>query len=215
MDIERRTASNTAIVLVDYVTGFANMIGSQELAENTAGALALAQTAVGFDVPLVVTLGPEQDPRGGLYPAVQEVVGDHPIVYRGGSFDAFDFAGFGEAVERTGARHLVVAGLMTDGCVLQTCLTALRRDYSLSLVVDATAACTTVAHDTAVDRLVGLGVTAVTWMSLAAELQVTYDNPATLPAFRRIQANSPQYAMMQATLASSRAAAAPRLVATS
>jgi hypothetical protein len=34
MDIERRTPHNTAIVLIDYVTGFANLFGSQSVQEN-------------------------------------------------------------------------------------------------------------------------------------------------------------------------------------
>jgi len=98
-EIERRTADNTAIVLIDYVSGFASMIGSQTIAQNTAGARALAQTALAFGVPLVVTMGPELDPRGVIYPELAEVLGDHPIVYRGGSFDAFSFADFAQAIE--------------------------------------------------------------------------------------------------------------------
>lgn len=35
----------------------------------------------------MVTLGPERDPRGGLYPDLQRVLGDHPLIHRNGSFD--------------------------------------------------------------------------------------------------------------------------------
>ncbi|MEQ4206861.1 isochorismatase family protein [Actinopolymorpha sp. B17G11] len=201
MEIERRTAANTAIVLIDYVTGFANMIGSQTIDQNVAGARALAQTAMAFGVPLVVTMGPRRDPRGVLYPEVAEVIGEHPVVYRQGSFDAFAYPGFEEAVSATGVRHLVLAGLMTDGCVLQTGLTALRRDYGVTLVVDATASGTEVAQQAAISRLTALGVTLTTWLSFAAELQVSYDNTETLAEFRKIQANSPSYAKLQVTLA--------------
>jgi nicotinamidase-related amidase len=201
MDIERRTPANTAIVLVDYVTGFANIIESQSIAENVAGARALAQTALTFEVPLVVTLGPESDPRGVLYPEVSEILADHPIVYRGGSFDAFEHLEFEEAVAATQRDHLVVAGLMADGCVLHTSLSALRRGYSVSLVADATASGSHVAQEVAISRLRGLGVTAVTWLSLAAELQRSYDNVDTLAGFRRIQENSPAYRMFLATIA--------------
>ena len=45
MDIERRTPGNTAIVLIDYVTGFANLFRSQSVQENVSGAMALAKTA--------------------------------------------------------------------------------------------------------------------------------------------------------------------------
>jgi hypothetical protein len=62
--LERPTAGNTAIVLLDYVTGFAPMIRSQTVAENAAGGPALVQTANTFGVPLVVSAGPRNDPRG-------------------------------------------------------------------------------------------------------------------------------------------------------
>ena len=200
-EIERRTADNTAIVLIDYVSGFASMIGSQTIAQNTAGARALAQTALAFGVPLVVTMGPELDPRGVIYPELAEVLGDHPIVYRGGSFDAFSFADFAQAIEATNVRHVVIAGLMTDGCVLQTGLSALRRGYGVSLVLDATATETVDAHQAAIDRLTRHGAELTSWLSLAAELQADYDNTATVAKFREIQANSPGYAKLQSTMA--------------
>jgi hypothetical protein len=64
MEIERRTPRNTAIVLIDYVTGFANLFRSQTAAENVSGAVALAKTAVGYGVPLVVSVGPGEPPAG-------------------------------------------------------------------------------------------------------------------------------------------------------
>ena len=95
------------------------------------------------------------------------------MIHRGGSFDAFDFPGFEAAVAGTGMRHLVIAGLMTEGCILHTSLGALRRDYTVSLVIDATAGETTAIHDAAVTRLLQLGVVPVSWLSFASELQRT------------------------------------------
>lgn len=207
MDIERRTPDNTAIVLIDHVVGFANTLGSQGIRENVDGAVALAKIALGYGVPLVVTLGPERDPRGGLYPELAAALGDHPLIHRNGCFDAFDHQPFEEAVAATGARHLVVAGLATDGCVLHTCLGALRRDYEVSLVLDATASLTQVAHDAAVLRLLQLGVVPTTWLSLAAELQRTYENVDTLPVFREVQgAHAPAVSMLMATVEAAMAA---------
>lgn len=45
MDIERHSARNTAIVLVDHVVGFGNTIRSQPIRENIDGAVALAKIA--------------------------------------------------------------------------------------------------------------------------------------------------------------------------
>jgi nicotinamidase-related amidase len=207
VDIERRTPGNTAIVLIDYVTGFANLFRSQSVQENVSGAVALAKTAVGYRVPLVVSTGPENDPRGGLYPEVAAVIGDHPVIHRGGSFDAFDFPGFEAAVAETGMRHLVIAGLMTEGCILHTTLGALRRDYTVSLVIDATAGENTVIHDAAVTRLLQLGVVPVSWLSFASELQRTYDNADTVGVYFDIQMQAPGFAKNLNTLA---ARSAPR-----
>jgi nicotinamidase-related amidase len=207
MDIERRTPGNTTIVLIDYVTGFANLFRSQSVQENVSGAVALAKTALGYRVPLVVSTGPRNDPRGGLYPEVAAVIGDHPVIHRGGSFDAFDFPGFEAAVAETGMKHLVIAGLMTEGCILHTTLGALRRDYAVSLVIDATAGENTVIHDAAVTRLLQLGVVPVTWLSFASELQRTYDNADTVGTYFDVQMQAPGFAKNLNTLA---AKAAPR-----
>jgi len=201
MDIERRTPGNTAIVLIDYVTGFANLFRSQSVAENVSGGVALAKTAVGYGVPLVVSVGPDHDPRGPLYPEVAAVIGGHPVIHRGGSFDAFDHQGFEEAVAATGVRHLVVAGLMTEGCILHTTLGALRRDYRVSLVVDATAGENTVIHDAAVTRMTQLGVVPVSWLSFASELQRTYDDADTVATYLDIQLQAPGFAKNLSTLA--------------
>ena len=201
MDIERRTPDNTAIVLIDYVTGFANLFRSQSVQENVSGAVALAKTAVGYGVPLIVSVGPQNDPRGPLYPEVAAVIGDHPVIHRGGSFDAFDFPGFEAAVAATGMRHLVIAGLMTEGCILHTSLGALRRDYGVSLVIDATAGENTAIHDAAVTRLLQLGVVPVSWLSFASELQRTYDNADTVGIYLDVQMQAPGFAKNLSTLA--------------
>jgi nicotinamidase-related amidase len=208
VDIERRTPANTAVVLIDHVVGFANTLGSQSVHDNVNGAVALAAAAKGFGIPLVVTLGPEGDPRGGLYPALADALGDHPLIHRGGCFDAFDEPEFEAAVAATGARHLVVAGLTTEGCVLQTALGALRRDLEVSLVLDATASLTQVSHDAAVARLAQLGVVPTSWLSFAAEIQRTYANADTLPVFRGLQeAHVPGISMLMATIQAARSPA--------
>jgi hypothetical protein len=58
-------------------------------------------------------------------------------------------------------------------------------------------------------RFTQLGVVPCSWLSLASELQRSYGNVETLPAFREIQSNSPAYAMLNATLANASAVAAP------
>jgi nicotinamidase-related amidase len=204
VQIEQRTPQNTAIVLIDYVTGYANLINSHPLTENITGGVALARMALGYEIPLVVTLGPEKDPRGTLYPQIAEEIGAHPLVHRGGSFDAFGHPGFEAAIEATGVRHLVIGGLTTEGCVQHTTLSALRRGYGVTIVADAVAGQTRIGHDTALTRLLQLGVVPTTWLSLASEFQVTYDDEKTVGVYLSVQSLSAAFAMNSATLVNAR-----------
>jgi nicotinamidase-related amidase len=194
MDIELRTPQNTAIVLVDYLTGYANLIRTQSITDNVTGAVALARMAIGYGMPLVVTTGPENDPRGTLYPELKQEIGDTAVVYRRGGFDAFFDSEFERAIEATGVRHLVIAGLTTDGCVLRTSVGALQRGLGVTVVANASASGSQIQHDAAVGRLTQLGVSFTTWLSLAAEIQVTYDNEETVGIYRSIQAMDPSLA---------------------
>jgi nicotinamidase-related amidase len=200
MNIDRRTPQNTAIVLIDYVTGYANLFRTQSVADNVTGAVALTKAALGYDIPLVVSVGPERDPRGSLYPEIAAQLGDHPIVHRAGSFDAFDFPAFAEAIAATGRKHLVIAGLMTEGCVLHTSLSALRLGYTTSLVLDATAGENDVTHGAAITRLTQLGVVPTTWLSFVSELQRTYDDLDNVGTYLEIQALDPMFAKNMSTL---------------
>jgi nicotinamidase-related amidase len=210
MPSARLSSDNSAFVLMDYAVGFANLFRSHRVEENVNAATALAKAALAFDIPLVVTHSEDTDPPGPIYPSVLEALGDHEIVRRGGSFDAFDSPSFEAAVEATGRRTLALAGLMTEGCVLQTALGALRRSYEVLVVVDACAGETKEAHDAALQRLTKEGATLTTWLSLVTEYQRSWENVDTVGAYINLLVeHSPQLGMnflaQQAAGASARA----------
>jgi nicotinamidase-related amidase len=132
----------------------------------------LAKTATLYGSGLVVTNGEASKPSGPLYPELVAVLGDRPVYERTTAFNAFLDEPFAQAVRDTGRRRLVIGGIATDGCVLQTVLGALREGYEAYVVVDATASTSKEAHDMAVQRMVMASVVPVTWWSLAAEFQL-------------------------------------------
>jgi nicotinamidase-related amidase len=173
--LEPFTPENTTIVMVDHSIGFVNLFRSHTISENIRGTAALAKVARGFDTGLVVNLGKGQTP----YPQLVDALGDHPIIYRGGEYNALDNTAVLKAVEKAGRPNLAIAGLTTEGCVLYTVLGALRRGYRVAVVLDATAGETREAHDIAVQRMMQLGVVPTTWLSLATELQGNWENGKT------------------------------------
>jgi nicotinamidase-related amidase len=174
MNLDSLTPEDTTVVLVDYAVGFANVLRSHDLGEHVNNVVGLAKTAKLYGSGLVVTNGADSRPSGPLYPELVEAIEDTPVVVRTGgeAFNAFSDAGFAQAVRDSGRRRLVIGGIATDGCVLQTSLGALREGYEVYVVEDATATTGRRAHEMAIQRMVMSGIVPVTWWSLAAEFQL-------------------------------------------
>ncbi|WP_433498257.1 isochorismatase family protein [Sphaerimonospora sp. CA-214678] len=185
MTLDPLTPENTTIVLVDHAVGFANVLRSHDTAQHINNVVGLAKTALLYGSGLVVTNGLPDKPSGPLYPQLLEVIGDHPVIERGGNFNGFLDENFARAVRETGRRKLAIAGVSTEGCVLQTVLGALREDYEVYLVVDASASLTAETHDIAVQRMVQAGAVPITWFSLAGEFTVDHRS-ATAPHFQQL-----------------------------
>lgn len=196
---EPLTPANTTVVLVDYAVGFANLLGTHDLPAHLNAVTGLAKTAEWYGSGLVVTNGQPSKPSGPLYPELLDVIGDHPVIERATDFNSFLDEPFAEAVRATGRQNLVIGGVATDGCVLQTVLGGLREGYKVHVVVDASASLSVEAHQTAVQRMVQAGVVPLTWFSLAAEFQLDpkfHDAPHRM---RLMQENVPAMGMSART----------------
>ncbi|HTY73320.1 MAG TPA: isochorismatase family protein [Actinomycetes bacterium] len=177
--LEPFTPDNTTILMVDYSIGFLNSFRSHAVSDHLTATVALAKTALSFKTGFVVNLGGGQKP----YPQLLEALGDHPIIYRGGEYNALDNAEVAKAVEAAGRPRLVIGGISTDGCVIETAFGALRAGYTVGLVADATAGESRETHDLAVQRMVQAGVIPLSWLSLATELQMDWSRGDTANAY--------------------------------
>jgi hypothetical protein len=184
--LEPFTPGNTTILMVDYSVGFLNSFRSHTINDHLQATVALAQTALGFHTGFVVNLGRGQKP----YPQLVQALGDHPVIYRGGEYNALDNADVLKAIEDTGRPRLAIGGISTDGCVIETALGALRRGYEVALVADAAAGETRETHDLAVQRMIQAGVVPTSWLSLATELQMDWSKGDTAEAYFNIIAEA-------------------------
>lgn len=185
----RLSADNSAIVLIDHQVGMVNLLRSHTVEEHINNTVALAKVAKIFGTPLVVTTGPPDGLGGPLYPEVAEVIGDHhPIVERiPPMYDGFDDENFVAAIEATGRRKLILAGVQTDVCLQLTALTALDRGYEVYLVGDAAAAGTKETHELAMQRLIQAGAIPMGWLAVGSDLQRGWDpDSKTAEAFAEV-----------------------------
>ncbi len=135
----------------------------------------LIRFAAILELPLLLT---EQYPKGlgrTVDPVAAELPGVFPIEKT--SFGCMGDEGFCEALARTGRRQLVIAGVETHVCVLQTALGAAAQGFEAFVVRDATGSRSDEEHLAGLDRLSRAGVSLVTTEMALFEILGKSDAP--------------------------------------
>lgn len=78
----------------------------------------IAHASIGklFDLPVVLSTSAENGPNGPLPKAILDMYPDAPLVKRQGEVDAWDNPEFRKAIEDTGKKQIIMAGITTDVC---------------------------------------------------------------------------------------------------
>src|SRR5260370_13971724 len=150
------TVDNSVLILIDHqpwVAFAVNSIDPSLLSNNLEG---LASSAKALDVPVILTtVGAEGGKlRDPLMRAVADVFPDKTPIDRT-STNAW--ADIREAVEATGRKTLLMAGLWTEVCLAQTAIAALADGYRVFFVSDFSGGLTVESHEHAKLRLVQAG----------------------------------------------------------
>jgi nicotinamidase-related amidase len=172
------TIQNSALVLIDHqpwVAFAVDSIDKSVLINNVVG-LALAAKTLG--VPTVLTtVGAKGsalvDP---LFSQITEVFPDVAPVDRT-STNAWSDQDLRAAVNATGRKKLVMAGLWTEVCLAQTALSALKDGFEVYFVSDASGGVSKEAHEDAKSRMIQAGAKPMNWMGVVAEWTPDYTSP--------------------------------------
>ncbi|HTE32412.1 MAG TPA: isochorismatase family protein, partial [Chryseolinea sp.] len=92
---------------------------------------------------------------------------------------------FVEAIKKTGRKRLVMAGVLTEVCLAYPVVNALKDDYEVSIVVDASGGSTRETHDIAVLRMIQAGAVPNTTIAMITEWFRDWAGPLA-PAARKI-----------------------------
>src|ERR1700683_4494239 len=152
------TYEDCALVLIDFQNELFEVIGAET--DRDMGELhvrLLARTAKAFGMPIVLsTVGVGYGFNGPTLPAVLAELDGREAIDRS-SMNAFEDKAFREAVEATGRKRLIIAGLHTEICLTFATVQALEDGYDVLYVTDAVGGRSEVAHRTAIDRLAHAG----------------------------------------------------------
>jgi|SRR4051794_1422878 nicotinamidase-related amidase len=163
-------AEDCALVLIDFQNEMFEVIRSETNADLVElHVRLLIKTAKAFGMPIVLsTVGVELGFNGPTLPSIQAELEDVEPVDRT-SMNAFEDAAFRAAVEATGKKRLIIAGLHTEICQTFATVQALKDGYEVMFVTDAVGGRSQAAHRTAIDRMAHAGAVPTTALAVTTE----------------------------------------------
>ncbi|HEX7889608.1 MAG TPA: hydrolase [Ramlibacter sp.] len=170
------TPQNAVLALIDYQPEQYAGVGSMGHQELLAHVTVLGRIATTFELPVVLSTVYVKHGMTGTNPELRAVLPGVPEIDRT-TLNSWEDADFREAVERTGRRKLILAGLWTEVCVAFPALDALRAGYEVYVVADAIGGVSKVSHESAMQRMIQAGVKPVSVLGLACELQRDWGRP--------------------------------------
>jgi nicotinamidase-related amidase len=165
---ERLTSDNAALLLVDHQVGLFTGVRDIPVAELKHNVVALAKAARVLGVPTIVTAtSPEM--WGPTIPELTNALPGISIIART-TVNAFDDKRFAKAVEATGRKKLVIAGVSIEVCVALPAIHATAVGYDAYAVIDASGTFSETKRITGLMRMVQAGVIVTDYATVAVEI---------------------------------------------
>lgn len=172
----RLSKDDAAVLLVDHQSGLVSLVQDYSPSEFKNNILALGNLAKFFNLPTILTTSFETGPNGPLVPELKEMFPDAPYIPRPGQINAWDNEDFVQAVQNTGRKQLIIAGIVTDVCVSFVTLSALEAGYEVFVVTDASGTFNPEVRHAAWARMSSAGAQLVNWFAVACELHRDWRN---------------------------------------
>ena len=168
---------DAVLLLLDHQTGLFQTVKDVPVDDLRRNTVVLAKIAQLAKVPIITTASEPNGPNGPLMPELAEVAPSARYVARKGEVSAWDNADFVAAVEATGRKTLIMAGVWTSVCVAFPALQAHADGYRVYFVMDASGDPSEMASRTTLARLTQAGIVPVTTNAVLSEVQRTWNHP--------------------------------------
>jgi nicotinamidase-related amidase len=169
--------SDAVVLLLDHQTGLFQTVKDVPVRDLRANTVALAKIAVQARMPIIYTASEPNGPNGPIMEELTAAAPGMKYVPRKGEVSSWDNADFVAAVEATGRRTLIMAGVWTSVCVAFPALQAKADGYKVYAVMDASGDVSQMASDVALARMVHAGIVPVTTNTILSESHRTWNRP--------------------------------------
>jgi nicotinamidase-related amidase len=180
MRVERFTAENSALLLIDHQVGTMQLI--KNIDSDFAGkqAVALAKMAKILGLPTIITSSQEDHAQGPIMPEIAALLPEaHDArIKRPGVVNAWAYAPFRDAVLATGRKQLIMAGVTTDVCLIFPSIDAALEGFAVQAVMDASGSPSDLSEELSRQRMRDAGVILTATNTLMAEIAQDWSSPS-------------------------------------
>lgn len=158
----------SVLLIIDVQTNLGQAMPAKVLNRVVSNTSLLSRAAGLLGVPVMVT---QQYPKG-LGATLDEVIAalpDSANILDKTTFSATGAAGFNDALRNAGRRQIVIGGMESHVCVLQSAFDLLAENLEVYVVEDAVCSRRLENYQNALDRLRGAGVSVVSAESVLFE----------------------------------------------
>src|SRR5258706_16099542 len=154
---EPPTSENAAVVLVDHQIGLMTGVRDYSTGELKHNVLALANAGKALKLPIVVTTTARDSMWGPTFPELVDALPGIEIIDRS-SVNAFDDARGARAIEATGRKKLIFAGISLEVCAAFPAITAVGKGLDAYVAVDASGTFSETKRQVGLLRMLQAGV---------------------------------------------------------
>ncbi|VDC01521.1 unnamed protein product [Peniophora sp. CBMAI 1063] len=167
---ERLDKNTAMLVVVDQQEGLYQLARDRDPMHYKNDIIAHAALGQVFNLPTVITSSEDTGTNGPIPPEVIAMHPTAPFVKREGEVNAWDNADFRKAVEATGRKQVIIAGITTDVCIAFLALSLRDAGYSVWHNADASGTFDVRTANDANDRMRAAGVHVLSSFAMACEL---------------------------------------------
>jgi nicotinamidase-related amidase len=166
---EPLTAENAALVLVDHQVGLMTGVRDISIGELKHNVVALAKAAKVLKLPIVVTTTARDSMWGPTFPELVEALPGVEIIDRPW-VNAYDCPLVVKAIEATGRKKLIFAGISLEVCAAFPAMTATSRGLDAYVAVDASGTFSETKRQAGLLRMMQAGVIVSDYATLMVEI---------------------------------------------
>lgn len=179
---EPLTTENAALILVDHQVGLMTGVRDYSTGELKHNVVALAKAARALKLPIVATTTARDSMWGPTFPELVEALQGIEIIDRS-SVNAFDDPHVARAIEATGRRKLIFAGISLEVCAAFPAITAVGKGLDAYVAVDASGTFSETKREAGLLRMLQAGVILSDYATLMVEILKDNARPETAEVY--------------------------------